>query len=249
VAKNPPAKMSAVLGRCRRTGRWGLGARSNVLAVLGSVRLDMRHSFVEGDEPDELKMKVTVFFGSAVLILPEGAEVRPSGMSFLSVEWVDVPDHPVPSGLPTLQVEWTCVLGRVHVVTGSVLEKTAQEKAAADADDDAADDDVAPEPWAAETRPFGIPDPGSAGPEPVAEIGVDMGMMDSEPWSMSDFDQPEPVIESLAEPVAEPMAALQESSPQLVGAWHTDGWGPGITHRDVEDDEEDDASARAEASA
>ena len=243
MAKHPPAKMSAVLGRCRRTGRWRLGARSNVLAVFGSVRLDMRHSFVEGDEPDELKMKVMVLFGSAVLILPEGAEVRPSGMSFLSAEWVDVPDHPVPSGLPTLEVEWTCVLGRVHVVTGSVLEKAAQKKAAeeraAQAELDAGvepDERVEPEPVASDGY--------EPEPEPVPEIVVDMGMVDAEPWSMSDLETSEPAPEP--EPVAgEPVG---DETPQLVEAWRTHDWGPGIIHRDDED-EEDDASATAGASA
>jgi len=262
--------MSAVLGRCRRTGRWRLAARSNVLALFGSVRLDMRHSFVEGDEPDELKMKVMVLFGSAVLILPEGAEVRPSGVSFLSAEWVDVPDH-VPVGLPTLEVEWTCVFGRVHVVTGSVLEKAAREKAA--------QEQATAEVPAAGVTAGGVEAAGagidavagggasdrwSPAPEPVAEIVVDMGMVDSKPWSMSDFEQaeleavpaptPEPEATTAPEPEAETAPASEEAAaPQLVEAWRTHDWGPGITHRDDEDDEddeqEDDASATAGASA
>lgn len=251
MAKHPPAKMSAVLGRCRRTGRWRLGARSNVLAVLGSVRLDMRHSFVEGDEPHELKMKVMVLFGSAVLILPEGAEVRPSGMSFLSAEWVDVPDHPVPSGLPTLEVEWTCVLGRVHVVTGSVLDKVAREKATEKAEQEA--DEL-------EAEPVYAPVPAPA-VEPEPEIVVDMGMVDSEPWSMSDFDTSDPTPETLAEsepepvpeaepepepePVAEAVPGEAEAAPQLVEAWRTHDWGPGIIDRD-EDETEPTAEPTAE---
>lgn len=250
MAKHPPAKMSAVLGRCRRTGRWRLGARSNVLAVFGSVRLDMRHSFVEGEEPAELKMKVTVLFGSAVLILPEGAEVRPSGMSLLSAEWVDVPDHPVPSGLPTLEVEWTCVLGRVHVVTGSVLEKAAQEKAEEKAGHDATGDEpVADAGWEAEPEPAAEPKPepepvavavAVAEPEPVAETVVDMGMVDSEPWSMSDFAeaeaQPQPEPDPELQPEPEPQAEVPESAAPLAEAWRSHDWGPGITERD-EDDE------------
>ena len=151
MAKHPPAKMSAVLGRCRRTGRWRLGARSTVLALLGSVRLDMRSSFVEG-EASELKMKVTVFLGSAVFILPEGAEVRPSGMSLLSAEWVDVPEHEVPSGLPTLDIEWTCVLGRVHVITGSVLERPDEKDQVGDDYEDE-DRDEAEDRTRRRTRP------------------------------------------------------------------------------------------------
>jgi hypothetical protein len=86
----------------------------------------MRSSFVE-DDADQMKMAVTVLLGSAVFILPDGAEVRPSGMSLLSAELVDVPEHREPSGLPILEIEWTCVLGRVQVVTSSTLAKLATD--------------------------------------------------------------------------------------------------------------------------
>ncbi len=238
MAKHPPAKMSAVLGRCRRTGRWRLGARSNVLAVLGSVRLDMRHSFVEGDEPDELKMKVLVLFGSAVLVLPEGAEVRPSGMSFLGTEWVDVPEHSLPSDLPTLEVEWTCVLGRVHVVTGSVLDKAA-----------------APDTTVTEADTAGPEPAAGVEVEPASDIVVDMGMVDAEPWSMSDFatadptpepePEPDPASESEPEPEPQPDPAPESEpeAPQLVEAWRNHDWGPGIVHGGDDDDAEDGGDA------
>lgn len=115
MAKSKPTKMLAFLGRSRRTGRWRLASRSSVLAVLGSCYLDMTDSFV--DDQDKLRMSVTVFLGSATFILPDGAEVRPSGMAILAASMVDVPEHDEQSDLPTLDIEWNCVFGRVRILS------------------------------------------------------------------------------------------------------------------------------------
>ncbi|MGF1595949.1 MAG: hypothetical protein ACFCVK_03310 [Acidimicrobiales bacterium] len=114
MAKPKPAKMLAILGRSRRTGRWRIASRSSVLAFLGSCQLDMRHSDVDDES---LKMKVTVVLGSATFVLPDGAEVRPSGVSLLSVSSVDVPDQDERSELPVLEIEWTVVFGRLRIRT------------------------------------------------------------------------------------------------------------------------------------
>jgi hypothetical protein len=90
-----------------------------VLAVLGTCHLDMRRSFVESD--GQLRMKVTVVFGSATFLLPDGAEVRPSGVSFLASSLVDVPEHEQEPELPTVGIEWTCMFGRLRIVTEQVL--------------------------------------------------------------------------------------------------------------------------------
>ena len=125
MAKAKPTKMLAVLGRCRRTGRWRVAAKSQVLAVLGTCSLDMRRSFVESD--DQLKMKVTVVFGSATFLLPHGAEVRPSGVSFLASSLVDVPEHEDESELPTLDIEWICMFGRLRIITEEALMEQVAE--------------------------------------------------------------------------------------------------------------------------
>jgi hypothetical protein len=126
VAKARPTKMLAVLGRCRRTGRWRVASRTSVLALLGSCSLDMRHSFVE-DGLDRMRMKVTVVLGSATFLLPEGAEVRPSGLSLLSASSVNVPEHPEEAELPLLDIEWTSVLGRLRIMTDTGPAPTPDE--------------------------------------------------------------------------------------------------------------------------
>lgn len=162
MARPKPTKMLALLGRCRRTGRWRVAQRSQVLAVLGTCNLDMRRSFV--DSGDQLKMKVTVVFGSATFLLPEGAEVRPSGVSLLASSLVDVPEHDSECDLPMVEIEWICMFGRLRIVTERSLAQsgaepgpgpdvvTELEPAVAGADEAVPDDTAAPrlEPVAAD---------------------------------------------------------------------------------------------------
>lgn len=124
MAKSKPTKMLAVLGRCHRTGRWRLARRSSVLALLGLCHLDLRHSFVE---TEQVRVKVTVLLGSATFIVPNGAEVRPSGMSLLGGSILDVPEHEDTSELPTLEIDWVSILGRIRIVTEETVDVTAAD--------------------------------------------------------------------------------------------------------------------------
>lgn len=110
--KGTTAKMLAVLGRSRRTGRWRVAKTTNVLALLGACKIDMSDAVIDDEQ---LKMKITVLFGSASIVLPEGALVQPSGISFLSSSIVDVSDD-VPEGdVPTISVECMTVFGRSRI--------------------------------------------------------------------------------------------------------------------------------------
>lgn len=124
MAKSKPTKMLAVLGRCRRGGRWQPAARSSVLAVLGDCHLDMRNALVEPDQP--VKFQVTVFLGAVTFIVPPGVEIRPSGMSILASSQVAVPTADETS-FPLIEVEWTCILGRVRIIAA---ESAISEQAA-----------------------------------------------------------------------------------------------------------------------
>ncbi|MEM7275305.1 MAG: hypothetical protein AAF547_19670, partial [Actinomycetota bacterium] len=86
----------------------------------------MTHSFV--DDKEKLKMSVTVFLGSATFILPDGAEVRPSGMALLAASMVDVPDHDDTSDLPTLDIEWSCIFGRLRILSEDAAARLAAEE-------------------------------------------------------------------------------------------------------------------------
>ncbi|MEM9651597.1 MAG: hypothetical protein AAGA65_05845 [Actinomycetota bacterium] len=238
MAKPKPTKMLAVLGRSRRTGRWRVASRSSVLSLLGACHLDMTQSFV--DDKEKLKMTVQVFLGSATFILPDGAEVRPSGTAVLAASMVDVPDHDDTSDLPTLDIEWTCIFGRIRILSedaAAQLEAEQQQKRlekaikkgkaspeiievseAAPATKAEAPAVEAPAAAAAEPSPA---TPSAAEPEPepepvVAGVGFD-DLPAAEP-------EPEPVVAGVgfddlpaAEP--EPVAAAEsesESEPEPV---------------------------------
>ena len=143
--KQPPAKMLAVLGRSRRTGRWRLAKVTNVLALLGGCRIDMRHAVIEDES---LTMKITVLFGSASVLLPRGALVQPSGISLLSASTVEVAEEEPEGDVPTIAIEWLTLFGRLKVthppaepvIVTQVVQAPAAPAAVADEDDDDVDE-------------------------------------------------------------------------------------------------------------
>jgi hypothetical protein len=128
MAKAKPTKMLAVLGRCRRGGRWQPAAKSSVLAVLGDCHLDMRKAIVDQEQP--VKFQVTVFLGAVTFIVPPGVEIRPSGMSILAASRVAVPTAEEAS-FPLIEVEWTCILGRIRIISADNLAGAAIDPTAA----------------------------------------------------------------------------------------------------------------------
>ncbi|MEM7036579.1 MAG: hypothetical protein AAF570_06315 [Bacteroidota bacterium] len=203
--KAKPAKTLAILGRNRRTGRWRLAKSSSVLAVFGSCLLDMRHSFAEDD--DELKMTVLTVCGSARILLPEGAEVRPSGTAVLASSIVDVPEHDDPADLPTLEIEWLSILGRLRIVTDRAEElEDAEAPTAAEAE-------PAPTTTVAAATPAPEPAPvAEPAPEP-APTSAPAAEPAAEP-----APEPAPTSAPAAEPAAEPAATELAPSPESEAA-------------------------------
>ena len=101
-------------------------------------------------------MKVTVIFGSATFVMPQGAEVHPSGVSLLSGSVVEVPENQESTDLPMLEVEWFSVFGKVKIITdsgdedigdeGIGDENIGEEHTTQDADADEPPADPSPEP-------------------------------------------------------------------------------------------------------
>jgi hypothetical protein len=166
VAKSKQGKMYAILARCQRTGRWRLAPRFALLAFLGACRLDLRRAIAEGDTS---KVKLTVLLGSASVMLPPGAEIRPSGLAFLSASSVDIPETDEGSDLPVIEIEWTAILGRVRIGTESTLEPHEDVKPTEEKHADPVPATVAPGPDP-EPETTVEPDPE---PEPEPSIGFD----------------------------------------------------------------------------
>ncbi|MEM7342054.1 MAG: hypothetical protein AAF467_25665 [Actinomycetota bacterium] len=240
--KKPPAKMLAVLGRSRRTGRWRPAKTTNVLALFGGCKVDMTHAVID---EEELKMTVTVLFGTATVMVPEGAVVQPSGISLLAASNVLVSDDEPDGPVPTITIEWTTVLGRLRIFHPSMAPDLVEELppaavaavAAAPAQIPAAAPPAvlaaaAPAPAPAVVAPAPQPAPVAAAPEPApapapAWVEPDFAAKD-EPkaeapataWVEPDFAaKDEPKAEAPATAWVEPDFAAKDEPKAEAPAW------------------------------
>lgn len=124
-----PAKLTAVLGACKRRGRWKVSAQTNAFVLLGHCHIDYREAYADLDM-EKMKLKVTCLLGNATFIVPEGSDIQPSAVSLLASTAFDVPEVDVEAPLPTLVIETTTVLGRCRVLTTPPAE--ADENASVD---------------------------------------------------------------------------------------------------------------------
>ena len=103
----------AVLGETKRTGHWVPARRTNVVATLGSVELDLRDAALG---PGEFDFDVKVILGSAEIIALEGLQVECGGSAILGS--ID-PGRPTPAApgvdRPIVRLNCLAVLGEVEV--------------------------------------------------------------------------------------------------------------------------------------
>ena len=74
-----PASTVAIMGDSRRRGPWRVGERHPVLAVMGSVTLDLR----EADLPAEVTLVVTAVMGSVVVVVDHDTVLDVQGLGVL----------------------------------------------------------------------------------------------------------------------------------------------------------------------
>jgi len=223
VAKSKPGKIHAILGRSRRTGRWRLGPKTSVIAMLGSCRLDLRDAQIDGEIS---KMTASVFLGSVTIVVPPGVEVRPSGMSLLGSASVNVPPFDEVGEPVLIELEWTTIFGRLRA--GAEIEPEEAEAAEVPP--------AAPAPQEAEAAP--TPDTGSGGlDEPAVEPAP------ATPVRLEDRDEPsadttpaEPASEAQTADTAADRAGADGAEPVAApaGAGSDDPWSiPGSADRDL----------------
>jgi hypothetical protein len=105
-------RISAVLGEEKRTGRWEVPARLDVVCVLGNVRLDFTEAIVRSPE---VVVAATVWLGEVVLVVPDGIDVRIEGGASVLGERRSTLRGPVTRGGPVYRVGGTVVLGGITV--------------------------------------------------------------------------------------------------------------------------------------
>jgi hypothetical protein len=104
----------AVMGGADRRGRFRLGARTNVVTVMGGANLDLRQAELEG--PD-VTITVLSVMGGANLTVPEGVDVDLTGFSIMGGRGYRRGRQPLPPGAPVVRVRAFSIMGGVSVVT------------------------------------------------------------------------------------------------------------------------------------
>jgi len=128
------AKLTAILGSCKRTGRWKIRPHTKALVLFGNCKIDYRDAYAD-DDLEEIKLDVLCLFGRAVFTLPPGTNVQPSSVSVLSSSNFEVEATSETSELPSIKMEAITIFGkcRVHTFEDTSVEDIAEEVIAAEA--------------------------------------------------------------------------------------------------------------------
>jgi hypothetical protein len=107
-----PRWVVGVLGGMDQKGRWRLGSRLRIVALLGGVTLDLGQA-----EPEAAESLITVvaIFGGVEITAPPGVPVELTGFSLFGGKSDERPSGPRLSGCPVVRVRTFCVFGGVKV--------------------------------------------------------------------------------------------------------------------------------------
>ena len=102
----------AVMGSANRRGRWRVAPLTNVVAMMGSCRLDLRTAEFSGED---ITINVATVMGSVDILVPEGIEVEISGIPVMGSKDLRLRDVPRVAGSPRVRVRALAVMGSVAV--------------------------------------------------------------------------------------------------------------------------------------
>ena len=102
----------AVMGGVDRKRRWRIAERSNAVAVMGGVHLDLRQAEITAPE---VEITAVAVMGGIEIVVPEGVEVEVSGFAFMGGREEHIAEtRPLP-GAPRIHVRAYAVMGGVQV--------------------------------------------------------------------------------------------------------------------------------------
>ncbi|TDD85262.1 DUF1707 and DUF2154 domain-containing protein [Actinomadura darangshiensis] len=101
--------VSVFFGRTRRDGRWVVPVKLPLLALFGTVELDLREAVLQRRH---IVVVAMVLGGRIRLLVPEGVRVDVTGRTILSTR--DLRARPASEG-PTIEVAGTMIFGSVRV--------------------------------------------------------------------------------------------------------------------------------------
>jgi hypothetical protein len=103
--------LSVMFGRTRREGRWVVPVRLPLLALFGTVELDLRQAVLQRRH---VVLDAMVLGGRIRLLVPDGVRVNVTGRTVLSAR--DVRTRPYDEG-PTVEIGGTMIFGSVRART------------------------------------------------------------------------------------------------------------------------------------
>lgn len=101
-----------IFGGSEQRGRWRLGNRLRIVALMGGVKLDLGNAQPEASES---LITVLALLGGVDLIAPPGLPIELSGISLLGGKSDKRPSGPPLAGAPVIRVRAFAVLGGVGI--------------------------------------------------------------------------------------------------------------------------------------
>ncbi len=99
----------AIMSGHSTKGRWRIGGKTNVVAVMGGCDMDLRRAEIEGPE---VEITAVAFWGGVKIIVPEGFDVELRGFSFMGGRTMRLRDVPRVPGSPRIVVRaFSCMAG------------------------------------------------------------------------------------------------------------------------------------------
>ena len=108
------AKIISVVGGCRRSGRWIVPEKTKMITLFGRAIIDLREAQTSAEE---LEFSCLSVFANITFLVPDGAEVRPSGIAILGSSRSTVPLSTESCPLPPMSVDATTAFGRLRIRT------------------------------------------------------------------------------------------------------------------------------------
>jgi len=102
----------AFMSSADRTGRWRIGERSRVIAVMGGCKLDLRGVTISSPLT---VIRAYVLMGNVNVIVPEGVEVELDGLAVMGSRSLKLKGPPAGPGAPVVRVEGMVLMGDLTV--------------------------------------------------------------------------------------------------------------------------------------
>jgi Domain of unknown function (DUF1707)/Cell wall-active antibiotics response 4TMS YvqF len=104
----------SIMSGAHRRGRIRLGARTNIVTIMGGANIDLRQAEIE--EP-EVAITIVAVMGGANIVVPEGVEVELTGFAIMGGKTYRPGKKPPPPGAPLLRVRAFTFMGGASVIT------------------------------------------------------------------------------------------------------------------------------------